>query len=89
MTATTVLDRPTASPRPSATTGSDCTYPTRSIFLPLEPCTEPVSAILERTAHLLAEDHGDVTCGHCGAHRSIGRRAGDGGAFRCLAGCDA
>jgi hypothetical protein len=58
-----------------------------SIFLPLEPCTEPVSAILERTAHLLAEDHGNVACESCGAHRSIGRRAGDNGKFVCLAGC--
>lgn len=47
---------------------------------------EPLSAVLDRTAHLLAADDGPVVCARCGAQRSLGRRAGD-PEFVCLAGC--
>lgn len=55
------------------------------MFATLERSEEPLSAVLARTEHLV--DHGDVRCDDCGAHRTIGRRAGDDGRWICLAGC--
>jgi hypothetical protein len=95
MTAT-VLDRPVSTIPPVDTEAAPAGAPVGPagalhafLFPPLERSTEPLSAVLARTAHLLDEDHGDVVCESCGAHRSIGRRADDGGRFVCLAGCDA
>jgi hypothetical protein len=101
MTATTILDRPVstippvdteavpADRRPARASGSQPFDSAGTLhaflFPPLERSTEPLSAVLARTAHLLDEDHGDVACDHCGDHRSIGRRAGD-PLYRCLPG---
>jgi hypothetical protein len=51
----------------------------------LERSDESIADVLARTAGLV--DHGPVVCGACGAQRTVGRRAGDNGAFVCLSGC--